>query len=221
MAQPPNIPLKKVFEPNLTDLLTLFKKDIMLSLNCHAIGTVQSVDFDNQTLNAVINYKKTYFDNDKSVLVDYPALIDCPFISLCGGNGSLTFPIEAGDQCVILFNDRDIDNWFQGAGPGGPVASARLHSLSDGLALVGLNTISPYDNTRVSLNNGSTSVGVGASLIRLKNATTTLAQVINGLISLLETAYTIPTVPAAPATLDPAFIALLESYKTTVLGLLE
>jgi hypothetical protein len=175
MATPPRIPSKKVFNPQLADLLALVKKDTMMSLNCHAIATVQSVNTADQLLTATINYDKTYFNDDgSSYLVKYPILIDCPFIILGGGGATLTFPITKGDECLILFNDRDIDNWFSGA-TSGPVASARLHSLSDGIALIGLQpTVANYDSTRAVLQNGTTGVGVSATKVKIYNMTTTL-----------------------------------------------
>jgi hypothetical protein len=37
---------------------------------------------------------------------------------------------------MILFNDRDIDNWFNGSTASG-VNTARMHSFSDGIVLIG------------------------------------------------------------------------------------
>lgn len=128
-------------EPELKDLLDLFKKDILLGFNCHHVGTVEFFDPILQTVKATINYKKTYFEKDllgnySPKLIDYPVIIDAPVITLGGGNGALTFPIASGDECIIFFNDRDIDNWFSGSS-GSAVATGRLHSFSDAIILIG------------------------------------------------------------------------------------
>lgn len=159
-------------EMSLGDLLDLVKRDIFLSLNCHAIGTIQSFDSDKQTAQATINYKKTYFDSElgsyKPVLVDYPQLIDCPVVVLGGGSGALTFPIAEGDECLVLFNDRDLDNWFGGSS-GSAVATPRLHSFSDGLILVGVrslaNVIPSYAGNAVEIRtkDGSSKISVNTS----------------------------------------------------------
>lgn len=211
-------------DPSLKDLLDLLQKQIMLNLSCHHIGTVQSFDATKQTASATINYKKTRFTFDAStglydpVLVDYPILVDCPVIVLGGANAALTFPIKAGDECLVLFNDRDIDKWFQG-GTGASVSTPRLHSFSDGLILVGLrslpNVLTNYDSTRAVLRNGSTLVGVGPSLVKIANQTTTLLQVINGILDLIAAAQC--TTPGNPLSNAAAFTA----YKTVVEGLLE
>lgn len=170
--------------PSLKDVLDIFKKDLLLGLNCHHLATIQSFDETRQTVQATINYKKTYFEPDKTgnyiaVLVDYPVLVDAPIITLGGGNGVITFPIGVGDQCIVFFNDRDMDNWFQGnnsaANP-----TARLHSFSDALVLVGpisqANLIPNYDTDRASFRtkSGDTSVSINDSEVKLKLSENTL-----------------------------------------------
>lgn len=190
--------LKPVNEPSMADLLKLFRKNLMLDFACHHIGVIQSFNPTKQTVSVSIAYKKTFFQLNAvtgaydAVLRDYPLLIDCPAIVLGGGNANLTFPINKGDECLILFNDRDIDNWFQ-SGQLGPVSTPRLHSLSDGFALVGINSlansISGYDTTRAVLRNGNTGttiVGVGESLVKIANATTTLNTLLQSLVTNIE-----------------------------------
>ncbi len=183
------ITLQKVpSDPTLADLLNLHKKDILLSLNCHAIATVQSFDAENQTVTAKIVYQKTSFvQNQESgiqspVLSDYPLLVDVPVIILGGGGFNLTFPISPGDDCLILFNDRDLDNWFAGL-VNGPVNSGRLHSFSDGLALVGFPSLSTVSSTHALISKGTTELGVSATQIRIANSTATLFGALENLIN--------------------------------------
>ena len=173
----PQIQLNRIpNDPSLKDLLDTLKKDIMLSLNSHHLATVQSFNATDLTLVATINYSKTYFTkNPKTLeyvpfLVPYPTLTDVPYLMIGGGGAGLNIPIKQGDQCLILFNDRDIDNWFAGATTG-PVATPRLHSLADGLALVFLQDFTGYDATKLLLTNGNASVGI--------NPTTNKATIFN------------------------------------------
>lgn len=178
-------------DPTLSDLLNLLKKEIFFDLNCHHLATIQSFDSSKQTVTATINYTKTIFELNtetglyRPVQNAYPLMVDVPVIVLGGGAAHLTFPIAQGDQALILFNDRNIDNWFQ-SGQAGPVANSRAHSFSDGLALVGLNSlntlISTYDTMRAVLRNGTTGVGVGATQVKIYNAT-------NGSLGLAMTAF--------------------------------
>lgn len=159
-------------QPHLVDALNLLKRDVMLNLAAHHIGTVQSFNAMNQTCTVTINYPKTYFELDPKTgqysptLVQYPLLLDCPCIVLGGGTAALSLPIQAGDECLLLFNDRDLDTWFAG-GAGAAVATPRLHSFSDGIALVGLRSsghlLGNYDIARGVLRGGTAVVGVNTS----------------------------------------------------------
>lgn len=217
-------------EPQLADLLNSLKKDIFLSLACHHIGTVQKFDEENQTIRATINYTKTFYELDpvtkiyNPIQVDYPVLIDCPAIVLGGGRTALTFPISPGDECLILFNDRDMDNWFSGAS-GGPVASSRLHSFSDGIALVGIrsqnNVLEDYDRTRAVLRyNGGAMVGVGPTRVKIANASTTLNTLIQNLITAIE-AITVTCPPGGGPSSTPLNTAAFVSIASQLGALLE
>ncbi len=220
--------------PSLRDLLELLKKDILLSLSCHHIGTIESFDAAKQTATASINYTKTFYQFQPAtqqyvpVQLDYPALIDCPVIILGGADAGLTMPIAKGDECLILFNDRDIDNWFSGAS-NGPVATSRLHSFSDGLILVGLNSLANsfnnYDTARAVLRNGNALVGVGTSLVKIANNTTTLLNLMKGFIDAIDLYLATGLVASgsgAGGTLSfAAGQAAFDAYKTTFAELLE
>lgn len=196
MATPPTIPLNlNVANPTLKDLLDFWKQDVMLSTNCHGIATVKAVSKNANngliTVSATMNYSKTVFVQQQngswvSQLQDYPVLVDCPVIVLGGGATALSFPISVGDQCLILFNDRDMNNWFAGA-MSGPVASARLHSFADAIALVGFQQLASLDTTHAYLTNGNAQVGVQASkagsLVKIANNGTTLNTLLQQLVS--------------------------------------
>src|ERR1035441_7483772 len=85
-------------DPKLSDVLQMFRKQMFLSLNCHAVGTVQSFNSALQTANVQIDYQKTiYIPGPGGVYqqqnVNYPINSNCPVIVLGGGGANLTFPI--------------------------------------------------------------------------------------------------------------------------------
>lgn len=221
-------------EPHLIDLLNLFKKQILLDFNCHHIGTVQSFNPLTQTAQVTINYVKTFFNFNsitssyQSTTANYPVSAECPVICLGGGTGALTFPISSGDECLILYNDRDIDNWFAG-GTGSPNGTARLHSFADAIVLVGLrslpNILLNYDSSRVVLRNGTlgtTMVGVGDALIKIANATTTLNTLLQSLVTAIE-GLTMNVSGFGPdqATVSPTSLIALQLVGTQIATLLE
>lgn len=220
----------KANEPTLIDVLKQFSRNMLLDLSCHHVGTIKGFDESNQTATATINYPKTFSEYDTKTqqyvarTMPYPILVDCPVIVLGGGPCSLTFPIVPGDECVVLFNDRAIDNWFAG-GSGAALSSSRAHSFSDGLILVGIRSaaksLADYDTTRAVLQNGETMVGVGASLIRIANETTTLNTLLQNLINAIKALTTTNAVPGSPCAISAASQAALAVIATQIGGLLE
>ena len=75
--------------------------------------------------------------------VRMPLLVDVPVVFPCGGGFTLTFPIRAGDECLVVFASRCIDGWWQNGGVQEPMES-RQFDLSDGFAVLG-----PFSQTRV------------------------------------------------------------------------
>lgn len=227
--------------PGLKDLLDIWKVDVMRSLNCHAIAVVDSTELSDtglQTVQATLVYGQTYFEpvgngTYKTVIIPAPTLVDVPVVILGGGSTTLTFPIEKGDECLILFNDVDLGNWFSGANSG-PVATPIQHGYSNGLAIVGFPRITGLTTNHAVLSNGNAEVGVPATtegiaggLVRIANSTSTLGQVLVQLVGVLET-LTATMASATPATVvtniavpsATANAALLETV-TALQALLE
>ncbi|OWY78835.1 Gp138 family membrane-puncturing spike protein [Pantoea sp. AMG 501] len=65
-----------------------------------------------------------------------PLLTDVPVYFPRGGGCTITFPVKAGDECLVVFSDRCIDFWWQNGGVQEPV-DPRQHDLSDAFAFVG------------------------------------------------------------------------------------
>lgn len=233
MSQP-TIPLNlQVANPTLSTVLNNLKTEIFLTLNCHALATVQSFTQNANGLfviTARMNYNKTYYElqtNGSYAVrtVEYPLLVDCPAITLGGGSTALTFPIVVGDQCLIFFNDRDINNWFAGANSG-PVATARMHSFADGIALVGFQKVAAYDSAHALLSNGNAQVGIpattsgaAAAKVRIANSDTSLYVLLNSLITTIQDLAIV--VAGTSGTVSPTSVAELNSVNTSLQGLLE
>lgn len=94
-------------------------------------------------------------------------LEDVPIQIPGGGGWSMTFPIQSGDECYVLFSDTSLDDWFQnGATVTNPAlqVSQRRHSLSDGIAIFGLRStpkaIQNYSTTAVQIRNNDQTVQI-------------------------------------------------------------
>lgn len=178
-------------EPQLHDLLDYWKKALKLEMAVHHVGTIESFDSSTQTCQVSINYLKTFLQVDDTgntsiTTQSYPLVVGCPCIVLGGGNGRLTFPIKAGDECLLLFNDRDMDNWFSGSNNSAP-ATTRLHSFSDAIALVGLRSlphvIADYDAAACTFQNGSNYVKVYENKVQIQGGDNTNVVIQDGTIT--------------------------------------
>lgn len=132
--------LKPNSNKSMADALEQWFGSFSESFNCIKIGKIISVDYEHQTVNVEIMHKRTIEQPAKNVLRAYPQLQNVPFISLRGGASYLTLPVTAGDSCVLLFCDYEIDKWVN-TGTNQPATYQRKHDISDAIALTGINSL--------------------------------------------------------------------------------
>jgi hypothetical protein len=198
-------------DPQLTDALYQLKLDISRTLNAVKVGQIQSFDSTRRTAQVQILFKRILNDG---TIADYPVLVDCPVFTLQGGGGAIEFPISAGDQCLLLFADRNLDAWFQNGNAAAPF-DARCHDLSDGIAVVGLNalgsTLPAYLSDTAQFAYDGASVALSGGTIAIQNVTTTLLTLLNAFIDVL-TALTVQD-GGSTLPLTAAAIAALNAFK--------
>ena len=120
--------------PTTADMLNRVKYDASREVNCHLICKIESIDIAKNTITCSSAFKRRMSDDTE---LEYPVFVDVPLFILSGGGASLFIPPKVGDWCLLCFNDRDIDNWWYSGEVRTP-ASPRAHSLSDGIAIVGV-----------------------------------------------------------------------------------
>lgn len=225
---------KKPFEPDLKDILDLVKRDIMLSLNCHHLGKIEQFNKENQTARVRIVYgKKVSVRNEAGEYIDqikdYPLLLDCPVFFLRGGSMGIKIPPKEGDDCLLLFNDRDIDNWFEGA-TSGELNTSRTHSMTDALCVVGfsskLSRLSDIEDDILELFNKNAKIQLTEEKIKLFNQIESLNDIIQDLVTELANMQIAVTgvqngSGATTGTVSPANIANLTQIASRFGGLLE
>jgi len=86
--------------------------------------------------------------------VTVPVLEDVPVAQYGGGGFTVTCPIQAGDECEVVFNDNCFNAWFASGGVG-VQEDRRRHDLSDAVAYVGLksrpNALANYSTTALQV----------------------------------------------------------------------
>ena len=106
--------------------IRVLKRDILASMHCALPGTVVSFDANSQTAVIQPAVKQKHEGRD----IALPLLRDVPVFL------PVSFTVNPGDACLVIFADCDIDHWFE-TGEAEVPGSLRMHSLSDGFAFVG------------------------------------------------------------------------------------
>lgn len=157
-------------------------------------GLVETVDLERQTVTVQPTIKVRITQADGSIqTVPLPLLPDVPIVFPGGGGYTLTFPIQPGDECLVVFADRCIDAWWQSGGVQ-EQADSRMHDLSDGIAIFGPRS-QPRKLSGVAANavqlrsdDGAASVAISAAGLTLTHpAAVTInapATTINGSVSM-------------------------------------
>lgn len=236
--------MRQVSSYKIEDFFKQLSDDINKGLNSHRIGSIKSFNPNTQRAEVQIVdlFTDTTYEVTQGIITYIPAILaDVPVHINATINGGITIPINIGDFCLIEFNDRDISNWkISDKVEGIELASYRLHSLSDGVAIVGLfqnaNPLLNYNNnateifykinSRISLQetfinatNGTSTINIG-SKIDITNSAGHLGALIGDLIDIIAGLQTTPTIPGVPATLDPGVISQLNTIKGTIQNLL-
>lgn len=114
------------------ETLNQLKSLIFSTLRVAMPGIIQS--FDPDTVTATIQPALKGVTDGESNPVSL--LTTVPVIFPRGGGCTLTFPVKAGDECLVIFADRCVDFWWQSGGVQEP-ADDRVHDLSDAFCIVG------------------------------------------------------------------------------------
>lgn len=187
---------KPIVEPTLIETLQALKSDVFKNLYCHVPGRIQSFDPSKKTASIQLLFATQLPDE---TIVNYPVLVDCPVFTPQGGGGAFQAPIAAGDPCLVIFADRNIDAWFQNGSVAVPFDQVggqpgRMHDLSDGMAFVGFNsladTLPAYsaDELRMIMGMSKVAISKATGLVTIAGPTVTLLQALNALIMALTTA---------------------------------
>lgn len=131
-------------------LLDAWKKGIAVGTPC----IVEAFHADENTVDVVPVSKYERLDNGEEI--DPPLLLHVPVCFIGGGGLFCVFPIQEGDECLVVFCDTSIDDWHELGGTRLP-SMDRNHHLSDGVAIFGPrskpNAINALSNDALEIRN--------------------------------------------------------------------
>lgn len=154
-----------IFQPDLTYSLSVMGNGIKYEINVHKVGKIVKFYPDSLTADVQVLSKFNILDNisDYAILVNLPVIIDGAI------DTHLTFGDLTGSECLVHFNDTDIDAWYE-TGESYAPPSLRLHNMSDGFV-----TLRPHSQTNLfPYDMGGTVLNKGSNVIKLTNDSITL-----------------------------------------------
>lgn len=186
-------------------------------------GSIVDYDYTKQKASVQPLLNKVWTDGTNT---PFPVLENVPVIFPKSGGAGLTFPVLAGDTCLLLFIERSTDLWLTVGGQVNP-DDRRKFDLSDAVAIMGLF---PFTETSTSNNNTDVLLTYKNSYITIKesgdivintsgkvaigNSTTEVLDIISQLLADLQGAAVTGAVLNGP--LNPTFVAQALALQTQI-----
>ncbi len=123
---------------DLTQTLLSSQSQTAQQINCMRIAKVVEFYPKNLTVQVrLVGKKLTGLNPDGSqILKEYPPI----HAKVLYCNPFCTFPITKDMECVLLFNDRELETWFI-TGDSNIQAYPRMHDLTDAVAIFGIRSL--------------------------------------------------------------------------------
>jgi len=119
-------------EFSLADVINMgFRANIMNTHTCLP-GEIQSYDSVKLTCSVRLGISPVIDDQPE----EYPIISGVPVVFPRTKNGGITFPLSAGDSALIVFSERNLDQW-RTFGPGQPPLDGRIFDINDAIAIPG------------------------------------------------------------------------------------
>jgi len=130
--------MKNYTTPDLNSLLQILKNDVMASLRTMTIGRVIDFDHQKRTITAEICIYPTSVQLNPEISnrgeLEYPTLYEVPVLDC----EYFQPPIHADDYCLLIFAERNIDNWLVEDDGYSEPRDKRMHSIADAFAWFGI-----------------------------------------------------------------------------------
>lgn len=158
--------------PTLTRVLDAAIAQGLAGLRVMVPGEV--IDFDAPTQTATIQplLSDLIFDGGGTVgtVVQLPPINSVPVQFPGAGGFAETWPVAAGDPCLLVFADRSLDNWYERGGVVDPVEERR-HDITDAVAILGVRSkpgkLTDFDATRAVWGNKGPRIAADGTILHL------------------------------------------------------
>lgn len=142
-------------KPDKVFMNKLIIKKAMSKMNSHKVGKI--IKFNKEELTCDVQILEL-IPKSNGGYVEYAPILQLPLVIEGTDTSHITFGNIVGSECLVHFNDRDIDKWFKTGETYSP-NTTRMHDLSDGFV-----TLRPYSKVKtfayyeggIEIKNGNT-----------------------------------------------------------------
>lgn len=122
-------------ETQLELMVDIAIQNALLDVHTALPGTIKSFDPATQLASVEPGVQRIFRDGAEKVI---PIIETVPVQFMRGGNFCMTFPIQPGDQCLLVFSEREIAQW-QAFGDQNAQVPRRygIHDYTDAMAIPG------------------------------------------------------------------------------------
>lgn len=138
--------------------IRILKESISKDLKCHRIGRITAFDSSTFLCTVQLLDKMTFYGQEEN-FVEIPSL---PLLIQGTDSKHITFGDIVGSECLVHFNDVDMDNWLE-TGESYSPNSRRKHDFSDGfveLRPFNKTAVFTYYTGGIEIKNGGTTIRV-------------------------------------------------------------
>lgn len=148
------------FKPEFSDVIRATIDTVLMDLNVCLPAKIKTYDKDTQYADVEIQLFTAYIDG---TLVPLPVIPNVPvkWPRANGGAAFIHMPLVPGDDVILVFSQRSLDNWKTTGGMSDP-NDPRKHHITDAYALVGGSALpdafTPSTTDSIEIVNGDTQV---------------------------------------------------------------
>jgi hypothetical protein len=147
--------------------------------------------------------------NKSGSIIEIPAISDVPVLLPSGSNFSLSWAVQSGDGCLILFAETGIGNFLNGAGQDVEADDQSRFSLTDAICIPGLFPFARIPDSGVSITSDtSNQLTIELQKFVLKNQIESLGTLVKDLIIQIKALQI--QVTGSTGVINPASQAALE-----------
>lgn len=162
----------------------------------HTACPATIISFDAGSCIATVNPSMVFYKCDDET-INYPVITNVPVFMPHAGSAQITYPVKAGDSCLLVFAERSIDEWL---GKGSTDNhDPRRYDLTDAFCFVGMMPVQSISADNVEVINAGTKISVTPSNtinivgnINVQGSITCTGDVQGGGISLIGHTHTAP-----------------------------